>query len=102
MTDLSNLTAEDIQEYAKDHDYLELHGWSKERPVEIPELGSFFPAANWNHGDGHEMSEVVRHVQSGKFFMRTGTYSSWDSSDWDTDWLEAKPYEFVETRYEPK
>lgn len=105
MSDLSNLTAKDINTLNEGEEYegeLELHSWNKDRPIVVEDLGTFWSVDEWNLGDGREMGEVVKHEESGKFFMRTGYYSSWDSSDWETGWLEAKPYEFVETRYEPK
>lgn len=102
MTDYSNLTAKDIQAFADEHGEAELHGWRKDVAVEVEGLGSFLPVDSWNLGDGREMGEVVKHVESGKLFMRTGYYSSWDSSEWGTGWVEAKPYTYTETRYAPK
>ena len=68
------------------------------RTEETP-IGTFEKVTEWNGGDGREQGIVVRHVESGLLFMTTGTYSSWDSSDWN-EWVEAKPYLFTETRYE--
>lgn len=61
-------------------------------------LGSFEEVAEWSGGDGHPMGRVVRHVESDTYLMAEGTYSSWDSSDYDT-LVVAEPYQFVETRY---
>ena len=75
-----------------------LYGWGEYTKSPI---GTFEEAADWNHGDGHEMGRVVLHKETGKYFMITGTYSSWDSSDWGSV-VEAEPYEFTETRYREK
>ena len=66
--------------------------------TESTPIGTFENVTNWNHGDGHEQGQVVKHVESGLYFMITGTYSSWDSSDWE-EWKLALPYQFTETRY---
>src|ERR1044072_1683802 len=65
------------------------------RGSEVTSLGTFEKMSDWNHGDGHEQGIVVKHVESGLFFMSVGTYSSWDSSDWEK-WVEGKTEEFGE------
>lgn len=62
-------------------------------------IGTFESVTNWSGGDGHEMGIVVRHVETDQIFMKTGTYSSWDSNDWDGPLFKAEPYSFSETRY---
>lgn len=61
-------------------------------------IGTFENMSEWNHGDGHEQGQVVKHVESGLYFMAIGTYSSWDASDWE-EWKQCFPFEFTETRY---
>ena len=73
------------------------HLW---RQTKTP-IGTFLSVIEWNGGDGREQGIVVRHKESGILLMATGTYSSWDSSDWD-DWVIAEPFTFTETRYKEK
>lgn len=73
------------------------YGW-KESSTPI---GTFVEIADWNGGDGHAMGRVVLHKESGRYFLATGTYSSWDGSEYDK-LVEAEPYEFTETRYREK
>ena len=65
-------------------------------------LGTFRVLAQWCGGDGHEQGVVTEHVDSGVILMATGTYSSWDSSDWDGGLIEAEAFTFTETRYKEK
>ena len=98
-TEVSPVTFEedvDMYEYFRD---AVLYGWSRDSVVEG--LGTFRQLAEWSGGDGKPMGAVTQHLESGVIMMAEGTYSSWDSSDWDS-FVEAEPFEFTETRYKEK
>ena len=51
------------------------------------------------YGDGNEFIICLNFKKLNLYVQLRGTYSSWDDPYWDTVSL-AKPYEFIETRYE--
>lgn len=68
--------------------------------TEIPGYGTFTVLAQWGEvKDGMDMGFVVRHEESGKEFLFTCTYTSWDSQDWSIS--EAEEYTFTEQRWRP-
>lgn len=59
------------------------------------------PAANWGgQGDGAAMGAVIK--IGDRYFKRTGYYSSWDSSEYDSTVEEVEPYEKTVIRYRSK
>src|SRR6476469_3407877 len=56
------------------YDYLCELKWGERSQSSI--LGNFDSVSNWNLGDGREFGAVVKHEETGKFFMNLGTYSS--------------------------
>lgn len=75
------------------------YGSTRDQGVEG--LGTFKTRAEWSGGDGRPMGIVTEHLESGVTFMLEGTYSSWDSSEWD-GLVEVEPFTFTETRYREK
>ena len=71
------------------------HAWREE---EVENLGTFKEVDGWSLGDGHEMGRVVRHLETDTLFLLSGTYSSWDSSEWHSLSM-VEPYEKTVTRY---
>lgn len=53
-----------------------------------------------SYGDGNELQKVFHFAEADVYVLLVGTYSSWDSSDYDTVTI-AEPYTFTETRYKP-
>jgi hypothetical protein len=51
-----------------------------------------------NMGDGNDYDIAFEFIGLGIFALLTGTYSSYDSPEWD-DVVIAQPFEFKETRY---
>ena len=68
----------------------------------VANFGYFKPVGSWNLGDGHERGVVFEHQGTGRFFRKTGWYSSWDSGDWDGDMEEVEPVQVTITRYKSK
>lgn len=54
---------------------------------------------DWCYGDGHEMGKVIK--IGDQFWQVDGTYSSWDSSEWD-DIYEVEVYVEPTTMYRVK
>lgn len=53
-----------------------------------------------NYGDGNEMTTCYYFPLVNKYVQAEGTYSSWDSSTWDSVYF-AKPFTHTETRAKP-
>lgn len=53
-----------------------------------------------NLGDGNEYTICLSFVKLDLLVLLEGTYSSWDSPEWDSVSF-AEPFEFKETRYKP-
>ena len=51
------------------------------------------------YGDGNEFIICLNFKELNLYVQLRGTYSSWDEPHWDTVSF-AKPYEYIETRYE--
>jgi len=98
-TEVSPVTfEEDTEMYESFRDAI-LYGWERDQVIEG--LGTFHLLSDWSGGDGKPMGKVTEHLESGVIMMVEGTYSSWDSSEWD-DMVEVEPYFFQETRYREK
>lgn len=66
---------------------------------EVTPVGTFTEVVSWSYGDGHEQGKVLKHHETDTLFKLTGTYSSWDSSQWH-ELAEVRPYEKTVVRYE--
>lgn len=91
------ITGEETLVNMEDSDFY----WGEGAPDYIHGIGHFETKTEWCHGDGHEMGILFQHKESGRFFMKTGMYSSWDSSTWDGPLLEVVPAEVKVIRFRP-
>jgi hypothetical protein len=67
--------------------------------VEIKNLGTITLLATWGETkDETDVGQVWRHEETGKVYLATGTYSSWDGDHIDTV-VEAEEYTFTEQRW---
>jgi len=51
-----------------------------------------------HYGDGNEWTITLHFIEFNMYVLLEGSYSSWDSPDWDSV-SHAEPYEFTETRF---
>jgi hypothetical protein len=63
-------------------------------------FGTFKLITSGDLGDGHDAWALFEHVESGRLFLNTGWYSSWDSGEMN-DWDEVEPVEQTVLRYKP-
>lgn len=68
----------------------------------IDGFGTFENVKYWDEGDGRECGVVLKHLESGRYFAKLGTYSSWDSSYWDGDLVELEPVQVTVTKFKNK
>jgi hypothetical protein len=74
---------------------------SEEVSLDIDGIGRVEMVIRWGgQGDGAATGDVVKvtNDEGERFFERTGTYSSWDSTYYG-DWHEVEPYEKTVVRY---
>lgn len=51
-----------------------------------------------HYGDGNEWTITLHFIECNMYVLLEGSYSSWDSPDWDSV-SHAEPYEYTETRF---
>lgn len=66
---------------------------SESSQFDIPEIGWVNGVDDWNNGDGHSTGVVLE--KDGEYAAMFGTYSSWDASSYDDEWVAV-------TKVEPK
>jgi|ERR1044072_1365796 hypothetical protein len=68
-------------------------------PVKVNGIGTLTILKEWGETkDETDIGQVVRHEETGKEYLLTGTYSSWDGDHFDTC-VEAERYTFTEERW---
>lgn len=97
-TEYGELTADNLKDWANDNSgsVAELN-WNYKGDKKTP-WGVYTPVAgsDYSYGDGHEMGFVVE--VAGRYFHASGTYTSWDGSEYD-NFVEVEPVEVTVRRY---
>jgi hypothetical protein len=65
--------------------------WIKELHKEVPTI------YDQHYGDGNEWTIALHFIECNMYVLLEGSYSSWDSPDWDS--VSHEPYEYTETRF---
>ncbi len=90
------LNMEFDDEYTSFYDEIKVSRWDKdkEKSIEIPGIGDaqFVDSTGGYEDEGSYMDVVFKINSDGRdrFFRKTGTYDSWDSSEWDGAFEEVK------------
>lgn len=84
------------------YDSVALGNWQEGTSVTHPALGTITLLKVWGERtDETETGQAVRHEDTGKVYLATGVYFSWDGEPIDT-LVEAEEYTFTEQRWRQK